>query len=39
MKTGKTNRGIGQIGGRERAREQIRGKREVELVERENGVG
>jgi hypothetical protein len=39
MKTGKTYRGIGQVGERERAREWIRGEREVMLVERGNGVG
>jgi hypothetical protein len=39
MKTGKTYRGIGQVGGREKPREQIREKREVALAERGNGVG
>jgi hypothetical protein len=38
MKTGKTYWGIVQLGGRESARERIRGKREVALVERGNGV-
>jgi hypothetical protein len=38
MKTGKTYRGIGQVGGREKEREQIRGEREVVLVERGNGM-
>jgi hypothetical protein len=37
--TGKKYRGIGQAGGREKPREQIRGEREVALVERGNGVG
>ncbi len=31
--------GIGQGGGRERQTEQIRGEREVALVERGNGMG
>jgi hypothetical protein len=39
MKTGKTYRGIEQVGGREKQREQIRGEREVDLVERGNSVG
>jgi len=39
MKTGKTFPGIGQIGGRVKQREWIRGEREVALVERGNGVG
>jgi hypothetical protein len=39
MKTGKTYWGIGQGGGREKQREQIRGEREVAFVERGNGMG
>jgi hypothetical protein len=39
MKNSKMYQGIGQIGGREKQREQIRGEREVALVERVNGVG
>jgi hypothetical protein len=39
MKTRKTFLRIGQIGGREKQREWIRGEREVALVERGNGVG
>jgi len=35
MKTGKTYEGMGQVGGREKHRGQIRGEREVALVERE----
>ncbi len=34
MKTGKTYLGIGQVGGREKQRERIRGEREAVLVER-----
>jgi hypothetical protein len=39
MKTGKTYQGIWQVRERDRAREWIRGEREVVLVERGNGVG
>ncbi len=39
MKTGKTYVGIGQVGGREKQRERIRGEREVALVEKGNGMG
>jgi hypothetical protein len=38
MKTGKTYRGIGQVGGREKQREWIRGEIEAVLVERGKGV-
>jgi hypothetical protein len=39
MKIGKTYRGIGQGGGREKQREQIRGEREVAMVREGNGMG
>jgi hypothetical protein len=39
MKTGKTYQGIGQVGGREKQRGQIRGEREVASVEGGNGMG
>jgi hypothetical protein len=40
MYTGETYQGNGQMGGRERNREQlIRGEREVALVEIGNGMG
>jgi hypothetical protein len=39
MNTGKTYQGIRHAGGREKQREQVRGEREVVLVERGNGVG
>ncbi len=39
MKTGKTSQGIGQVGGREKQREWIRGERKVEFVKRGNSVG
>jgi len=39
MKTGKKYRGMGQAGGWEKRREQIRGEREVALVKRGNVVG
>jgi hypothetical protein len=39
MKKDTTYWGIGQVGEREKQREQIRKEREVALVERRNGVG
>jgi hypothetical protein len=39
MKTGKTYRGIGQVGGREKQREWNRGEIEEALVKRGNGMG
>jgi|CryBogDrversion2_11_1035321.scaffolds.fasta_scaffold272117_1 hypothetical protein len=39
MKTGKIYWGIGQVGGREKQNEQIRGETEVALGERGNGMG
>jgi hypothetical protein len=39
MKRGKTYRGKGLRGGREKQREQIRGEREVALVREGNGMG
>jgi hypothetical protein len=36
METGKTYWRIGQVGGREKEKEQIRGKREVVMMERGN---